>query len=78
MEFPQYRRYKNGLSYFKILSDSHFIEYKSLGNRIDQFDIVANILPDRNFIDDMLFHYESNWEKVEESELLDFLANFDA
>ncbi|NQV52776.1 MAG: hypothetical protein HQ500_06315 [Flavobacteriales bacterium] len=54
MRFPLYRKYPNDLSFFKILDDSHFIEVKRTGKSADVHHFEAKILPDRNFIQDML------------------------
>ena len=74
MEFPQYRRYKNGKSYFKIINVNSFIEYKLSLKHIEEFKIVAIILPDRNYIQDMLTDYEDFWEIIEEKDLTNFLS----
>ena len=74
MEFPQYRRYKNGKSYFKINSEEHFEEYKLLGNSLEQYEFVAKILPDRNYISDMLNEYEMHWDKINEDEFKAFVS----
>lgn len=73
MEFPQYRRYKNNQSYFKILSNEEFEEYKLNGKQMESHRFIAKILPDRNYIQDMLHDYEPYWEKIEESDLQLFL-----
>ena len=77
MEFPQYRRYKNALSYFKINSESTFIEYKLLGNKIEKYAVEAKILPDRNYIHDLLYEYGEHWEKLDESSFNAFLESHD-
>ncbi len=68
MDFPQYRRYKNKQSYFKIMSATHFTEYKALGKSWERYDIEAKILPDRNYIADMLHEYEAHWENISAEE----------
>lgn len=68
MEFPQYRKYKNNLSYFKIHGLEHFTEYKKFGSAWEKIEIVAKILPDRNYIADMLNDYEQYWDKIEEED----------
>lgn len=73
MDFPQYRKYLNGSSYFKILSESEFIEYKWSIDRIEQFRIKANILPDRNYLQDMLNQVGGYWLECGEEEFLAFL-----
>lgn len=76
MEFPQYRKYKNGLSYFKITSKEYFEEYKLVGNKLEYYQIKAKILPDRNYIQDMLLNYESFWEKIGKQEFSAFIERY--
>lgn len=66
--FPQYRKYKNERSYFKIPSMNEWEEIQIIGSKcvINKFEV--KILPDRNFIQDMLFEYIENWEAIEEKE----------
>lgn len=73
MDFPQYRRYKNKQSYFKILSEEEFVEYKLSGKRLESHHFKVKILPDRNYINDMLYNYEPYWEVINESEFQDFI-----
>ena len=76
MKFPQYRRYKNGLSYFIITDLSHFEEYKLLGNTLEKYSIEATILPDRNFIQDMLTDYSAYWEKIDQKTFDHFCRSY--
>lgn len=76
MEFPQYRRYKNRKSYFKILNEEEFVEYKLTGKRLESHRFKAKILPDRNYINDMLYNYEPYWEVIGESDFQGFLAQY--
>ena len=66
--FPQYRKYKNNRSYFKIHSRTQWEEIQVVGKKhvLNQFTV--KILPDRNFIHDLLFDYEKNWEQIDEKE----------
>jgi len=73
MDFPQYRKYKNGQSYFEILSENEFLEYKIQINKVEKELFTARILPDRNMINDMLYNYEDHWDEVEKEDLKDFL-----
>ena len=63
-EYPQYRKYRNGKSYFCILSSTLFEEIQILGARYFFHVFEVKILPDRNLIHDMTFDYETNWEKI--------------
>ena len=75
MEFPQFRKYKNGQSYFRVNSNSSFIEYKLNGNRIEKHTFEVKILPDRNYLNDMLYSFENHWDRLSDSEWKTFLAS---
>lgn len=68
MLFPQFRKYKNGASFFIIHDNSRFSEYKLEGGRFNRYDFEAKILPDRNYIHDMLYDFEDFWESCDELE----------
>ncbi|MBL7892637.1 MAG: hypothetical protein JNL63_08400 [Bacteroidia bacterium] len=68
MNYPQYRKYKNNKSYFKISSAETFEEIRATGNKYFLYQFTAKILPDRNFISDMLKNHEGNWEIITELE----------
>jgi hypothetical protein len=69
-KFPQYRRYKNGHSYFKILSLTEFEEIKIVGKRHIRHHVVAKQYPEMVFIRDLLFHYDDFAEVIPEMEFL--------
>ncbi len=60
--FPQYRKYKNNKSFFKIISKTQFEEIKFMGEKMNIYYFETKILPDRNFIQDMLFEHEKYWD----------------
>lgn len=66
--YPQYRKYSNNKSYFKIISSDEFEEIQVLGTKKSIHLFKAKILPDRNLIYDMTFDYEKSWLKIEEEE----------
>ncbi|MCB9361713.1 MAG: hypothetical protein H6587_08795 [Flavobacteriales bacterium] len=66
--FPVYRKYKNEKSFFKITSPTEFEEIKFLGNRGEIHYFKAKILPDFNFILDMINDFEPYWEVSSEKE----------
>jgi hypothetical protein len=70
MDYPLYRKYKNGKSYFRILSPAEFDEIQSLGTRWTIHHFSAKILPDRNLIYDMTFDFKNNWEEISEQEFV--------
>ncbi len=67
MEFPQYRRYHNGKHYFRIDSPESFEEVRAVGSRWIIEQRVARILPDRNFVHDLLHDFEAFGEKIPQS-----------
>jgi len=71
IEYPQYRKYHNGKSYFKIISPGEMEEIQLMGNSFSKHLITAKILPDRNFIYDLTFDYEKYCVKIEEEEYLE-------
>jgi hypothetical protein len=53
----QYRKYKNGQSYFKISGTEEMEELKLMGKYFKLYRIKATILPERVFIADLLEQY---------------------
>jgi hypothetical protein len=66
--YPQYRKYKNNKSYFKIISPELFEEIQLLGSKKTLHFFEAKILPDRNYIKDLTFNYEKHWIVCPKSE----------
>ena len=75
MQFPVYRKYPNNLSFFKIVDDRHFIEVKLTGRRAEVHPIEAMILPDMNFIQDMLKMEGGHWMESSAEEFSLHLAS---
>ena len=65
--FPQYRKYPNNKSYFKVLSNESFEEIHVIGRKYFLTKVEAKILPDRHFIADMIAA-SANWVEIDESE----------
>ncbi|MDC0338160.1 hypothetical protein OAN33_01350 [Flavobacteriales bacterium] len=65
MDFPQYRKYKNIETYFKIISEKEFEEISSLGNKYVKHSIVAKQYPEMLRIKDMLNCEGGTWEIIE-------------
>lgn len=75
MEFPIYRKY-NGIDvWFKILSETEFIEYKKMGSKLLSDHVTATIFPEKQFIQDMLNLYEGRWIKTDKEALDTFLLS---
>jgi hypothetical protein len=68
VSYPQYRKYKNDKSFFRISSAEEFEEIQILGGQYTLHQFKAKILPDRNFIYDMTFAFEDNWVVITEEE----------
>lgn len=50
--------YKNGLTWIRIDSPTHFTEIRKIGSHYERSEYEANILPDRNHIMDLLINFE--------------------
>lgn len=66
--FPLFRKYPNDKSYFKILSDQEFIEYTLVGQYYSVNAIKASILPDRNYLMDLIENTDKNYLVISEEE----------
>ena len=66
--FPQYRRYKNNKSYFKILSMTSFEEKYFVGRKKLHRIFEVTQYPEMVLIRDLLFNYEGMAEKISSSE----------
>ena len=66
--FPLYRKYKEIDVWFKINSDSSFIEIKKVGTKVLKTEVEAEIFPEKQFIQDMISCFEGRWEKISEQE----------
>jgi hypothetical protein len=67
IKYPQYRRYKNGLSYFKILSPILCEEIKVVGSKRLTYTIEAKQYPEKVFINDLLLNYKEFADEVSEA-----------
>jgi len=64
MKFPVYRKYINRETYFKIESLESFEEIRSLGTKWIIETHPVKILPDRNFVHDLLNSYSDFAEEI--------------
>jgi len=71
--FPVYRKYPHGNTFFKIISESEFEEVQLIGKYYSIITITAKILPERNYIYDLLHDYQNNYVAVTEQEFDEFL-----
>lgn len=68
IKYPQYRKYRNNRSFFKIISDKNWEEIQIIGNNFFLHQFTVKIMPDRNYLSDMTFDYKENWELISEEE----------
>lgn len=66
VKFPVYRKYPHNRTWFKVLGDDQFEELQVLGERYTLIHHKATILPDFNYIIDLVHNYEPYWEPVTE------------
>ena len=74
MDFPQYRKYKNIETYFKIISEKKFEEIVIMGSKTIKHTIVAKQYPEILRIHDMLNCEGDAWEVVNK-EIYDNINN---
>jgi len=67
MDFPQYRRYSNNLSWFKILDERHFIELQFIGDKVLRHAVTATQYPEILRIQDMLHYTIPGFEALDEA-----------
>jgi hypothetical protein len=72
--YPVYRKYPHGNTWFKVVSDGEFDELQVLGQKFSVMRHTAKILPDFNYIGDLVFNYEPYWVAVTEAEWGEKLA----
>jgi len=71
--YPVYRKYSNNKSYFKVLGPALFEEVQIIGRYYTEHLYEAKILPDRNFIADMIAMEGGAWEEVTADEYMNFV-----
>jgi hypothetical protein len=73
MNFPQYRKLSGGLKYYRITSPTEWEEVYFIGKKRIIKSHIAQQLPERNFIADLLYFREGNAESITEEEYLAFI-----
>ena len=68
MHFPIFRKYKNNKHFFKIISVNEFEELSFIGKKLMITKHKASILPDRNFISDLIHDVGNICEIASEEE----------
>lgn len=74
MKFPIYRKYKNNKHFFKIMSMDEFEEISFIGKKLIVTLHQVTILPDRNFISDLLHDIGNTAEIATEEEYQQILT----
>lgn len=75
MNFPVYRKYKNGRSYFKILNERQFEELRVVGQRYFLNQVKALHLPEIQFIHDLIYNYDVMAEEASAEEFAAMVVN---
>jgi hypothetical protein len=75
--FPTYRKYKNNKNFFKISNENEFEEISFIGNKAIVIKHIAKILPDRNFISDLIHDVGNTCELSTEEEYKSYLTNIE-
>lgn len=70
INFPVYRRYKNGRSYFKIINPNCFEEIQVIGTKRIIKVIEAKLFPEKSFIADLILNYQTMADEISEQEYL--------
>jgi len=73
MEFPTYRKYKNNKHFFKIMNENEFEEISFIGTKLNVTKHLVKILPDRNFISDLLHDVGNTCELSSKEEYESYL-----
>ena len=63
-KFPLYRKYSHNKTFFKVISEEEFEEIQIQGNGIKRYHFTAKILPDRNYIQDLIANNDQNWIEI--------------
>ncbi len=64
IEFPVYRKYKNGRNYFKILNARSFEEVQFIGAKPQVRQVQASQFPEFAFIRDLVLDYGAMAEAI--------------
>jgi hypothetical protein len=68
INYPVYRKYHNGLSWFKITGPRAFVEIRKMGSRYLVSHHETKILPERVMLNDLLHDYSAFAVEIEQSE----------
>lgn len=68
MDFPMYRKYADGSALFEIISEVEFRELKKIGSAFEIHRINAKILPERNYIADLINNNGGHYVEISKEE----------
>lgn len=68
INFPVYRKYKNGKSYFKIIHPALFEEIQIIGSKKIKRHVQVVQFPERNFVHDLVFSFSEMADEIGEEE----------
>ena len=69
IDYPYFRKYSDGLTYFKATSNDQFLELKIIGKYFTIQEIECKQHPERMFLNDL---YECTFEHIEKISEIDF------
>ena len=75
INYPVYRKYPHNRTFFKVLSEDEFEELQIIGRHYSIHSIKAKILPDRNFIQDLIFDFAIYWKEIKAEEYNEQMKN---
>ena len=55
------------MSFFKVLNEEEFEEVRKMPRGFSVWKVKARILPDRNYIRDMIVDFHRHWEEIDEA-----------
>jgi|AntRauTorcE11897_2_1112592.scaffolds.fasta_scaffold22787_2 hypothetical protein len=77
-QFPQFRKFVNEKSWFRIDNSSEMTEIQVIGKSYVVHELEAKILPERNLIADVLAMEGERWIEVNKAEFEKFLSDCEA
>lgn len=71
IDYPLYRKYAHGRTYFKVISEEEFEELRFENGRWVPELYKAAIYPDRTYLHELIHHPEKHWIVIGEMEYLE-------
>jgi len=67
-QFPLYRRYKHGRTWFKVTGEDTCWQLDIIGNYYSYQQFKAVAYPEKQYLHQMIHQYEEYWEEADERE----------